>query len=153
MIASTDLSSVMADIQGTLFQEVSLFDLWNEDSFNSSLVKEKELRPSQVIQPLVAGVLSGTGTRGRGDSGDWQVQSGGVETSQTKQSSKAVGTVECMIEGMHHPSCKDEFTTGTIHSARPALADRVHTGHTGQGSRDAPEDPLHIWTIAVEKNH
>lgn len=87
MIASTDLSSVMADIQGTLFQEVSLFDLWNEDSFNSSLVKEKELRPSQVIQLLVAAVLSGTGTRGRGDSGDWQVQL--VEWRQVKPSSQA----------------------------------------------------------------
>uniref|UniRef100_A0A8C6Y257 Otoancorin n=1 Tax=Naja naja TaxID=35670 RepID=A0A8C6Y257_NAJNA len=32
-----------------LFTEVSLFDLWKAGSFNASLVKNKELRPSQVI--------------------------------------------------------------------------------------------------------
>uniref|UniRef100_A0A8D2JJC7 Otoancorin n=1 Tax=Varanus komodoensis TaxID=61221 RepID=A0A8D2JJC7_VARKO len=31
------------------FKEVSLFDLWKEERLNSSLVKEKELRPSQAL--------------------------------------------------------------------------------------------------------
>ncbi|XP_054849650.1 otoancorin [Eublepharis macularius] len=49
MVTSTELSSVITDIQGALFKEVSLFDLWKEEGFNSSLVKEKELRPSQAL--------------------------------------------------------------------------------------------------------
>ncbi|XP_053132518.1 otoancorin isoform X2 [Hemicordylus capensis] len=49
MMVSTELSSVLADIQGALFKEVSLFDLWKEEGFNASLVKEKELRQSQAL--------------------------------------------------------------------------------------------------------
>ncbi|XP_077172829.1 otoancorin [Paroedura picta] len=46
MVAS---SSVMTDIQGAFFKEVSLLDLWKEDGFNASLVKDKELKPSQAL--------------------------------------------------------------------------------------------------------
>ncbi|KAH0631937.1 hypothetical protein JD844_019847, partial [Phrynosoma platyrhinos] len=49
ILASTDLSSVIADMQEPFFKELSLFDLWNGEGFNSSLVKKKELRPSQVM--------------------------------------------------------------------------------------------------------
>uniref|UniRef100_A0A8D0G9M9 Otoancorin n=1 Tax=Sphenodon punctatus TaxID=8508 RepID=A0A8D0G9M9_SPHPU len=49
MIASTELSSAITDIQGAFFKEVSLSDLWKETGFNSSLVKEKELRQSQAL--------------------------------------------------------------------------------------------------------
>ncbi|KAJ6659738.1 hypothetical protein lerEdw1_018453 [Lerista edwardsae] len=49
MMASTEHSSVMADIQGPLFKEVSLFDLWKEEGFNLSLLKDKEFRPSQAL--------------------------------------------------------------------------------------------------------
>ncbi|XP_078237648.1 otoancorin [Pogona vitticeps] len=49
MISSTDLLSVIADLQGPFLKEVSLFDLWKGESFYSSLVKEKELRPSQAL--------------------------------------------------------------------------------------------------------
>ncbi|XP_062999186.1 otoancorin [Elgaria multicarinata webbii] len=49
IIASTELLPVLADLQGAFFKEVSLFDLWKEEGFNSSLVKEKELRPSQAL--------------------------------------------------------------------------------------------------------
>ncbi|XP_015281673.1 PREDICTED: otoancorin [Gekko japonicus] len=49
MVASAELSSVIADIQGAFFKEVSLFDLWKEEGFNSSLVKDKELKPSQAL--------------------------------------------------------------------------------------------------------
>uniref|UniRef100_A0ACB8FKT0 Uncharacterized protein n=1 Tax=Sphaerodactylus townsendi TaxID=933632 RepID=A0ACB8FKT0_9SAUR len=48
MVASADLVSVIADIQGPFFAEVSLFDLYKE-GFNSSVVKDKELRPSQAL--------------------------------------------------------------------------------------------------------
>ncbi|XP_042293461.1 otoancorin-like [Sceloporus undulatus] len=49
IIASTELSSVIADMQEPFFKELSLFDLWTGEGFNSSLVKEKELRPSQAL--------------------------------------------------------------------------------------------------------
>uniref|UniRef100_H9GJA2 Otoancorin n=1 Tax=Anolis carolinensis TaxID=28377 RepID=H9GJA2_ANOCA len=49
IIASTELSSVFADMQGPFFKELSLFDLWTGEGFNSSLVKERELRPSQAL--------------------------------------------------------------------------------------------------------
>ncbi|XP_066496980.1 otoancorin [Tiliqua scincoides] len=49
MTASIEFSSVMTDIHGAFFKEVSLFDLWKEDGFNSSLLKEKEFRPSQAL--------------------------------------------------------------------------------------------------------
>ncbi|KAL8175493.1 UNVERIFIED_CONTAM: hypothetical protein K2H54_026580, partial [Gekko kuhli] len=49
MVASAELSSVIADIQGAFFKEVSLFHLWKEEGFNSSMVKDKELKPSQAL--------------------------------------------------------------------------------------------------------
>lgn len=48
MITSIELPSGITDIQGAFFKEVSLFYLWKEEGFNSSLVKDKELRQSQV---------------------------------------------------------------------------------------------------------
>ncbi|XP_061456289.1 otoancorin [Rhineura floridana] len=49
MIASTELMSVIADMQGAFFKELPLFTLWKGEGFNSSLVKDKELRPSQAL--------------------------------------------------------------------------------------------------------
>ncbi|KAF7242929.1 Otoancorin, partial [Varanus komodoensis] len=49
LITSTELWPVITDLQGAFFKEVSLFDLWKEERLNSSLVKEKELRPSQAL--------------------------------------------------------------------------------------------------------
>ncbi|XP_039346999.1 otoancorin isoform X3 [Mauremys reevesii] len=49
MLASRDLSSAVTDIQGAFFKEVCLSDLWKETGFNSSIVKEKELRTSQAL--------------------------------------------------------------------------------------------------------
>lgn len=49
MLASRELSSAVTDIQGAFFKEVCLSDLWKETGFNSSIVKEKELRKSQVL--------------------------------------------------------------------------------------------------------
>ncbi|XP_060138778.1 otoancorin [Zootoca vivipara] len=49
MIESTELISVIADMQGAFFKEVSLVTLWMEEGLNSSLVKDKELRPSQAL--------------------------------------------------------------------------------------------------------
>ncbi|TFK02119.1 ataxin-7-like protein 2 [Platysternon megacephalum] len=49
MLASRDLSSAVTDIQGAFFKEVCLSDLWKETGFNSSIVKEKELRKSQAL--------------------------------------------------------------------------------------------------------
>ncbi|XP_060116925.1 otoancorin [Heteronotia binoei] len=49
MIATAELPLVIADIQGAFFKEVSLFNLWKEEGFNSSLVKDKELKPSQAL--------------------------------------------------------------------------------------------------------
>uniref|UniRef100_A0A8C5WSI3 Otoancorin n=1 Tax=Laticauda laticaudata TaxID=8630 RepID=A0A8C5WSI3_LATLA len=47
ILASSPLISVLPDLPGAFFTEVSLFDLWKAGSFNASLVKKKELRPSQ----------------------------------------------------------------------------------------------------------
>ncbi|XP_074867209.1 otoancorin [Carettochelys insculpta] len=49
MLASRDLTSAVTDIQGAFFKEVCLSDLWKETGFNSSTVKEKELRRSQAL--------------------------------------------------------------------------------------------------------
>uniref|UniRef100_A0A674JBK2 Otoancorin n=1 Tax=Terrapene triunguis TaxID=2587831 RepID=A0A674JBK2_9SAUR len=49
MLASRDLSSAVTDIQGAFFKEICLSDLWKETGFNSSIVKEKELRKSQAL--------------------------------------------------------------------------------------------------------
>ncbi|XP_043350476.1 otoancorin [Dermochelys coriacea] len=49
MLASRELSSAVTDIQGAFFKEVCLSDLWRETGFNSSIVKEKELRKSQAL--------------------------------------------------------------------------------------------------------
>ncbi|KAM5130486.1 otoancorin [Callospermophilus lateralis] len=44
-----DTTSGIVEIQGTFFKEVSLFDLRRESRFNSSILKEKELRRSQAL--------------------------------------------------------------------------------------------------------
>ncbi|XP_067407058.1 otoancorin [Emydura macquarii macquarii] len=49
MLASRDFSSAVTDIHGAFFKEVCLSDLWKETGFNSSIVKEKELRKSQAL--------------------------------------------------------------------------------------------------------
>lgn len=46
--ASGDFSSSVKDIQGAFFKEVSLSGLWKQTGYNSSMLKEKELRSSQV---------------------------------------------------------------------------------------------------------
>ncbi|NXC46686.1 OTOAN protein, partial [Penelope pileata] len=47
--ASRDFSSLVTDIQGAFFREISLSDLWKENGYNSSMMKEKELRSSQAL--------------------------------------------------------------------------------------------------------
>ncbi|XP_065588626.1 otoancorin isoform X3 [Cyrtonyx montezumae] len=47
--SSTDFSSLVTDIQGAFFREISLPDLWKENGYNSSMMKEKELRSSQAL--------------------------------------------------------------------------------------------------------
>ncbi|NXE47094.1 OTOAN protein, partial [Casuarius casuarius] len=47
--ASRDFSSSVTDIQGAFFKEISLSDLWKETGYNSSMMKEKELRRSQAL--------------------------------------------------------------------------------------------------------
>ncbi|XP_033373728.1 otoancorin [Parus major] len=47
--ASGDFSSSVKDIQGSFFKEVSLSGLWKQTGFNSSMLKEKELRSSQAL--------------------------------------------------------------------------------------------------------
>ncbi|NWT55949.1 OTOAN protein, partial [Erythrocercus mccallii] len=47
--ASGDFSSSVKDIQGAFFKEVSLSGLWKQTGFNSSMLKEKELRSSQAL--------------------------------------------------------------------------------------------------------
>ncbi|NXD40767.1 OTOAN protein, partial [Copsychus sechellarum] len=47
--ASGDFSSSVKDIQGAFFKEVSLSGLWNLTGYNSSMLKEKELRSSQAL--------------------------------------------------------------------------------------------------------
>ncbi|XP_022444267.1 otoancorin isoform X2 [Delphinapterus leucas] len=44
-----DTASGIVEIQGAFFKEVSLFDLWREPGFNSTVLKEKELRRSQAL--------------------------------------------------------------------------------------------------------
>ncbi|NXS43785.1 OTOAN protein, partial [Balaeniceps rex] len=46
---SGDFSSSVKDIQGAFFKEISLSDLWKETGYNSSMMKEKELRRSQAL--------------------------------------------------------------------------------------------------------
>ena len=48
MIEAGDTASGIVKIQGAFFKEVSLFDLWREPGFNSTVLKEKEIRRSQV---------------------------------------------------------------------------------------------------------
>ncbi|NXB69872.1 OTOAN protein, partial [Donacobius atricapilla] len=47
--ASGEFSSSVKDIQGAFFKEVSLSGLWKQTGFNSSMLKEKELRSSQAL--------------------------------------------------------------------------------------------------------
>ncbi|NXV82704.1 OTOAN protein, partial [Atlantisia rogersi] len=47
--ASGDFSSSVTDIQGAFFKEISLSDLWKQTGYNSSMMKEKELRRSQAL--------------------------------------------------------------------------------------------------------
>ncbi|NXX22664.1 OTOAN protein, partial [Podargus strigoides] len=47
--ASGDFSSSVKDIQGACFKEISLSDLWKQTGYNSSMMKEKELRRSQAL--------------------------------------------------------------------------------------------------------
>ncbi|NWW05388.1 OTOAN protein, partial [Oreocharis arfaki] len=47
--ASGDFSSSVKDIQGAFFKEVSLSGLWKQTGYNSSMLKEKELRSSQAL--------------------------------------------------------------------------------------------------------
>ncbi|NXK44791.1 OTOAN protein, partial [Chauna torquata] len=46
---SRDFSSPVTDVQGAFFREISLSDLWKETGYNSSMMKEKELRRSQAL--------------------------------------------------------------------------------------------------------
>uniref|UniRef100_A0A8C0BDV8 Otoancorin n=1 Tax=Buteo japonicus TaxID=224669 RepID=A0A8C0BDV8_9AVES len=46
--ASGDFSASVKDIQGAFFKEISLSGLWKQTGYNSSMMKEKELRRSQV---------------------------------------------------------------------------------------------------------
>lgn len=48
MIEAGDTTSGIVEIQGAFFKEVSLFDLRGEPGFNTTVLKEKELRRSQV---------------------------------------------------------------------------------------------------------
>uniref|UniRef100_A0A8C5UBA0 Otoancorin n=1 Tax=Malurus cyaneus samueli TaxID=2593467 RepID=A0A8C5UBA0_9PASS len=47
--ASGDFSSSVKDIQGAFFKEVSLSGLWKQTGYDSSMLKEKELRRSQAL--------------------------------------------------------------------------------------------------------
>ncbi|NXH44713.1 OTOAN protein, partial [Dicaeum eximium] len=47
--SSGDFSSSVKDIQGAFFKEVSLSGLWKQTGYNSSMLKEKELRSSQAL--------------------------------------------------------------------------------------------------------
>ncbi|XP_062956736.1 otoancorin [Cynocephalus volans] len=49
MIKAGDTASGIVEIQGAFFKEVSLFDLRREPGFNSTVLKEKELRSSQAL--------------------------------------------------------------------------------------------------------
>lgn len=48
LIEAGDTASGIVEIQGAFFKEVSLFDLRREPGFNSTVLKDKELRRSQV---------------------------------------------------------------------------------------------------------
>ncbi|XP_069725959.1 otoancorin [Phaenicophaeus curvirostris] len=47
--ASGYFSSSVRDIQGSFFKEISLSSLWKQTGYNSSMMKEKELRRSQAL--------------------------------------------------------------------------------------------------------
>ncbi|NXU19854.1 OTOAN protein, partial [Pardalotus punctatus] len=47
--ASGDFSSSVKDIQGAFFKEVAISGLWKQTGYNSSTLKEKELRRSQAL--------------------------------------------------------------------------------------------------------
>ncbi|NXH91412.1 OTOAN protein, partial [Edolisoma coerulescens] len=47
--ASGEFSSSVKDIQGAFFKEISLSGLWKQTGYNSSMLKEKELRSSQAL--------------------------------------------------------------------------------------------------------
>ncbi|NXY46251.1 OTOAN protein, partial [Ceuthmochares aereus] len=47
--ASGDFSSSIKDVQGSFFKEISLSSLWKQTGYNSSMMKEKELRRSQAL--------------------------------------------------------------------------------------------------------
>ncbi|NXL44649.1 OTOAN protein, partial [Podilymbus podiceps] len=47
--ASGDFSSSVKDIQGAFFKEIPLSYLWKQTGYNSSIMKEKELRRSQAL--------------------------------------------------------------------------------------------------------
>ncbi|NXX92803.1 OTOAN protein, partial [Centropus bengalensis] len=47
--ASGDFYSSVKDIQGAFFKEISLSALWKQAGYNSSMMKEKELRRSQAL--------------------------------------------------------------------------------------------------------
>ncbi|XP_030881188.1 otoancorin [Leptonychotes weddellii] len=49
MIEAGDTTSGIVEIQGAFFKEVSLFDLRREPGFNTTVLKEKELRRSQAL--------------------------------------------------------------------------------------------------------
>ncbi|NXA22921.1 OTOAN protein, partial [Ibidorhyncha struthersii] len=49
LATSGDFSSSVKDIQGAFFKEMSLSDLWKQTGYNSSIIKEKELRRSQAL--------------------------------------------------------------------------------------------------------
>ncbi|KAM5199277.1 otoancorin isoform 5-T6 [Hipposideros larvatus] len=49
MIEAGDTTSGIVEIQGAFFKEVSLFDLRREPGFNSTVLKDKELRRSQAL--------------------------------------------------------------------------------------------------------
>lgn len=49
MLEAGDRPSGIVEIPGALFKQVSLFDLWREPGLNATVLKEKELRRSQVL--------------------------------------------------------------------------------------------------------
>ncbi|KAM5227711.1 otoancorin [Ctenodactylus gundi] len=49
LIEAGDIAPSIVELQGAFFKEVSLFDLWKEPVFNSTVLKEKELRRSQAL--------------------------------------------------------------------------------------------------------
>ncbi|XP_006872014.1 PREDICTED: otoancorin isoform X2 [Chrysochloris asiatica] len=49
IMVAGDIASVLVDLHGGFFKEVSLFDLWREPGFNTTVLKEKEIRRSQAL--------------------------------------------------------------------------------------------------------